>query len=388
MTGTKNDLEYHILESQILVVDDAAINRELIISYLKNAGFMNISSAVDGVDALQKAKETNPSLIILDLVMPNMDGVEVIKHLRADAAHISTPIIVQTAISQPEQRSQAWDSGANDVLTKPINKLELLSRVNVQLRTRHLISQLEGFHRRAEDDINQALELQQSLLPTQHTLRALENRHNLRIESYHIPSRFLSGDIWGLMDIGPKQLGVWICDFSGKGIRASLHTFRLHTLIQEYYHCADDPSELVDALNSRLVDLMPSGQFTTFLQGVVDVERDKFIYAAANSTHPIIYNPEQRTYNLGDGTGVPMGVVSQQSYPLKEIDFPPGSSLILYSDLFWEDDRNILSLNEEDLPQLVRDLDGDMMSNAIRKMVAEYDGQQLADDLTFIQISR
>ena len=384
----RNDLDYHILESQVLVVDDAAINREVIISYLKNAGFMNISSAVDGVDALQKVIETNPDLIILDLIMPNMDGVEVIKRLRSDSKHTGTPIIVQTAISKPEQRSQAWDSGANDVLTKPINKLELLSRVNVQLRTKHLISQLEGFHRKAEDDINQALELQQSLLPTPQTLRALENRHNVRIDSYHIPSRFLSGDIWGIMDIGAKQLGVWICDFSGKGIRASLHTFRLHTLIQEYYHCADDPSELVDALNTRLVDLMPSGQFTTFLQGIVDIERDKFIYAAANSTHPIVYNPSKQDYSLGDGTGVPMGVVAQQSYPLKEIDFPPGSSLILYSDLFWEDDLKGVSLTEEELPGLVRSLNGGMMSDAISKMVADYNGQQLADDLTFIQISR
>ncbi|MBM3468065.1 MAG: response regulator, partial [Alphaproteobacteria bacterium] len=265
-------------DSRILVVDDAAMNRELILSYLESAGFKNLEVATDGKDALEKIEAFFPDVIILDLMMPKMDGFQVIQSLRKNSKIRHLPIIVQTALSEPEQRIGAWQSGASDVIIKPVHRLELLSRIKVQLENAFLLRELEDYHTLAQEDIDEALEVQKSLLPSSHLVKTLEERHNINIGSLFVPSRFLSGDVWGILDIGPQQLAIWICDFSGKGIRAALHTFRLHTLIQEFKHCADDPGEIIDALNNRLVNVMPSGQFSTFLVGIIDFELNLFTY--------------------------------------------------------------------------------------------------------------
>ncbi|HLD95756.1 MAG TPA: response regulator, partial [Alphaproteobacteria bacterium] len=241
----KETLYNDIKNQKILVVDDAALNRELITSYLESGGYTTIQVADDGKRALELVDSFAPDLIILDLIMPGISGFEVIKSIRSQKGLLNIPIIVQTAISDPEQRVEAWLGGANDVITKPIHRLELLSRVKVQLKTNILIQKLEHYHEAAEADIKQALELQRSLLPSSDLIKTLENKHKISLKSLFKPSRFLSGDIWGAIDISDTQMGVWICDFSGKGIKAALNTFRIHTILQEYKHCADEPSELL-----------------------------------------------------------------------------------------------------------------------------------------------
>jgi sigma-B regulation protein RsbU (phosphoserine phosphatase) len=384
--GQRNAAFY---DSRILVVDDAALNRELIVSYLESAGFKNLEVAEDGNDALKKIDTFYPDIMILDLMMPGMDGIQVIKALRNNSKIHHLPIIVQTALSEPEQRIEAWASGANDVITKPIHRLELLSRIKVQLENAILLQELEDYHTLAQEDIDQAFEVQKSLLPSEDLISELENRHDIKIDSLFVPSRFLSGDVWGILDIGPTQLAIWICDFSGKGIRAALHTFRLHTLIQEFKHCADDPGEIIDALNSRLLSVMPSGQFSTFLVGVIDFEADLFTYTSASATHPLVYYPKEKKFIVGDGTGVPLGVVDRQSYPLRTMELPKGASLVLYSDLLWESKAVPgVFLDADNLPNFAHELDGQGVIKTVRQQVGLLGDPSFSDDLTLIEVSR
>lgn len=376
-------------ESRILVVDDATLNRELIISHLEKAGFKNLEVARDGDEALHKIETFLPDIMILDLMMPKMDGFQVIKALRQSENTHHLPIIVQTALTDPEQRIDAWESGANDVISKPIHRLELLSRIKVQLENALLLRELEEYHTVAQEDIDQAFEVQKSLLPSPELIAELEVKHQVKMGSLFVPSRFLSGDVWGVLDISPTQLAVWICDFSGKGIRAALHTFRLHTLIQEFKHCADDPGELIDALNDRLVRAMPAGQFSTFLVGVIDFQLDLFTYTSASATHPLIYFPKDHQFQVGDGTGMPLGVVRHQSYPLRTMKFPKEASLILYSDLLWEPNALPgISLSAEDLPHFARELNGTGVLQTIRQQVDYLGEPSFSDDLTLIEITR
>jgi sigma-B regulation protein RsbU (phosphoserine phosphatase) len=384
--GQRNAAFY---DSRILVVDDAALNRELIVSYLESAGFKNLEVAEDGNDALKKIESFYPDIMILDLMMPRMDGVQVIKTLRNNPKIRHLPIIVQTALSEPEQRIEAWASGANDVITKPIHRLELLSRIKVQLENAILLQELEDYHTLAQEDIDQAFEVQKSLLPSTDLVSELERRHHIKIDSLFVPSRFLSGDVWGILDIGPKQMAIWICDFSGKGIRAALHTFRLHTLIQEFKHCADDPGEIIDALNSRLISVMPPGQFSTFLVGVIDFDANLFTYTSASATHPLVYYPEEKKFVVGDGTGVPLGVVDRQSYPLRTMALPKGSSLVLYSDLLWESKAVPgVYLDTENLNNFAHELGGEGVIKTVRQQVALLGDPSFSDDLTLIEVTR
>ncbi|MBI1954163.1 MAG: fused response regulator/phosphatase [Proteobacteria bacterium] len=378
-----------ILNRKLLVVDDAALNRELIVSYLEKANFSNIDTASDGQEALEKIETFSPDLVILDLVMPGLNGFEVIKRMRAIPRHQRIPIIVQTTISEPEQRIEAWCAGANDVITKPIHRLELLSRIQVQLKNTTLLRELETYHNMAKEDIYQALELQRSLLPTSDLILSLEEKHQIKIDSLFMPSRFLSGDMWGVIDISNHQMGLWICDFSGKGIRAALNVFRIHTIIHEYQHCADEPIEIMDALNNRLVDLLTIGQFATFLFGVIDFKANSFSYSAASSTHPILYFPHLKKYQLGDGSGLPLGLVANQKFPLKHLPFDQGNSLVLYSDLLWEQKALPgISLREEDLDSFIDELNGQPFVETIRRQLELLTDTKLVDDLTLVEIKR
>ena len=149
-----SNMSASLYDNRILIVDDTTINRELISSYLKNEGYRNIHTAVDGKDALEKIDENEPDLLILDLVMPNINGIEVIKTLRSHPTTRNLPILVQTMITDPEERKEAWGYGATDVIIKPIHKLELLSRVKVQLQNSYLIHTLEGYHKTGKNGKN------------------------------------------------------------------------------------------------------------------------------------------------------------------------------------------------------------------------------------------
>ncbi len=385
----ENPIQKNIIDNKILVVDDAAINREIISGFLKSAGYQNIEFAVDGLDAMNKLENKDVDLMILDLIMPNMNGTEVIKNVRADDSLKQLPILVQTAISDPEERAEAWGYGATDIITKPINKLELIARVKVQLENSYLIKELENYQKTADQEVAKALDLQKSLLPSVDLVASLEKKYGISIDSIYMPSRFLSGDIWGLCELDEGRIMVWICDFSGKGIGASLYTQRLHTLINENKNRLKDPVTLIHFINQRVVEMVRIGHFCTFLVGVIDLNRMQFDYLSSSAPHPIVYHPSEKSFDLGDGQGVPLGISKDVSYDLRSMPLKLGDSVVLYSDLMWEDEGRIpdMSFLPEDLPELVHRMDGASMTSYARQKIKESGETAFSDDLTLIEIS-
>lgn len=129
-------------KSNVLVVDDNPQNVELIQAYLETLD-CTTQVAVDGIDALEKVAAHKPDLILLDIMMPRMSGFEACRRLKADPATRDIPIIMVTALNELGDIERGVESGTDDFLTKPINKLELLTRVKSLLRVRHLQNQLE-----------------------------------------------------------------------------------------------------------------------------------------------------------------------------------------------------------------------------------------------------
>lgn len=126
----------------ILVVDDNSQNVELIQAYLEGLN-CTTEVAVDGVEALEKVAACRPDLIILDIMMPRMSGFEVCRRIKAAAPTRDIPILMVTALNEIGDIEKGVESGTDDFLSKPINKLELVTRVKSLLRVRHLQGQLE-----------------------------------------------------------------------------------------------------------------------------------------------------------------------------------------------------------------------------------------------------
>jgi len=127
--------------SRILVVDDTEPNLRLLRALLTGAGY-DVITANCGGDGIAVAARENPDLILLDIMMPDLTGFEVCQRLRAAAETRGTPIVFLTALHEMEDHMRAVDVGGDDVLTKPINKLELLLRVKSLLRLRELAGEV------------------------------------------------------------------------------------------------------------------------------------------------------------------------------------------------------------------------------------------------------
>ena len=134
--------EAKLADSRILVVDDNAQNLELIVAYLDSLG-VQVDTAVDGVEALEKVQQADYNLILLDIMMPKMSGFEVCPKLKSDPKTRDIPVIMVTALNELTDIELAIASGTDDFVSKPVNRLELITRVRSLLRVSHLKSELD-----------------------------------------------------------------------------------------------------------------------------------------------------------------------------------------------------------------------------------------------------
>ena len=130
--------------SKVLVVDDIAQNVRLIEVYLSAAGGYEVLVATHGHEALETVALTPPDIVLLDVMMPGMDGFQVCRHLKQDEKTRLIPIVMITSLTDLEDRIKGIDAGADDFLSKPVNRQELLTRVKSLLRVKHLNDKLEN----------------------------------------------------------------------------------------------------------------------------------------------------------------------------------------------------------------------------------------------------
>jgi adenylate cyclase len=140
--------------NKILVVDDDAYNLDLLEQELTDQGYA-IERANDGEEALRKVDAFRPDVILLDYMMPIMDGIEVIRHLRRDEIYKSLPVILLTAKGTPEDIVKGLDAGANDYIVKPFQTVELLARVRSMMRIKEMQDSLEEWNQTLEDKVGQ-----------------------------------------------------------------------------------------------------------------------------------------------------------------------------------------------------------------------------------------
>ncbi len=159
--------------SRILIVDDNPDSLEILRVRLESWGYRT-QTASDGEDALAMIDVSPPDLILLDIMMPRMDGMEVARRVKGNPSLPFIPIIMETALATTESKVEGLDSGADDYITKPIDFAELKARVNSMLRIKRLQVELEDRERELLDVNEQLLHMSQT-----DALTGLDNRRHL-----------------------------------------------------------------------------------------------------------------------------------------------------------------------------------------------------------------
>jgi sigma-B regulation protein RsbU (phosphoserine phosphatase) len=379
-------------DATILVADDTMLSREIIASYLRADGFTNLVFAKDGEDTLAQVKEHNPDLIILDIIMPKLDGYGVCKALRADPAHAKTPVIAQTALEENEGRTRIFDDGATDLILKPLNKAELIARTKIHLENQILVKQLQAYQERTQSELEIARDMQENLNPAPEHYRGVGLDYGLRISATFQMSSELGGDMWGLVPLDEHRLGVYIVDFAGHGLGAALNTFRLHSLIWSDQLRDHKPGEYLEILNRHLKGLLPVGQYATMLYGIIDRENQTFSYASAACTSPVLGNSISGDAKYLDGSGVPLGVIRDARYETRTLPFGKENFLLLYSDALIEttlddgkflSEENLLGMLKDTLFETCNEID---LAAQIADQFMDRAPVQLADDFTIVSL--
>ena len=147
--GTLNPEPSSLMPSRILIADDNQPNRELLEAYLSEIDCL-VQASVDGQDTLAKVKSFKPDLVLLDVMMPKLSGFEVCQKMKADPAMRKIMILMVTALNESGDIERAVKAGTDDFLSKPVNKIELVKRVQNMLRLKDVTDELERLRRYIE----------------------------------------------------------------------------------------------------------------------------------------------------------------------------------------------------------------------------------------------
>jgi len=391
----KNDplVSDSIFNLKILIVDDTEFSLCIIKEIFISSGFKNLILARDGQEAIEKTRLFKPDLVVLDILMPKVDGFQYCTIMRKDKDFSNLPILVQSATNSKEFISSSFSAGATDFINKPINPDELISRSVIHLENRVLLQELSIYKSRVADELEEAREMQKCILPSDVDIDKFKNEYSLDIASFFKPSSELGGDFWGVKELSDNKFSIYNVDFSGHGVKAAINTFRLHALMEEDDHLREQqyPNLYIERISKKLNNIITTGQYATVFYGVVDIENNSLEYVLTGAPSPIIVSSDGETRVL-PGAGIPVGAIKDATYSSQKVSFNKGDALFTYSDALIETrnyDNNVYSEDKisENLKQN-NSLSADEMLFRLLEDFNKYTafGEKISDDITTVLI--
>jgi serine phosphatase RsbU (regulator of sigma subunit) len=307
--------------ARILVVEDEpgiALGLE---DSLRLEGYQ-VEVISNGAKAGSRALEEAFDLILLDVMLPGKNGFDVCRDLRRSG--LETPIIFLTAKSQEADRIGGLDLGANDYVTKPFSRKELLARVRSLLR---FVETNRQDLKRLEEEVGAAAQVQQRLFPSaQPAVSGLDYAGLCR------PALEVSGDYYDFFLLPSGRLALLLADASGKGMPAALLAASLHAAVRAYAPAADrDCGEVVAKVNRLLFETTSAERFITLFYAVYDPTDQRLTWANAGHCPPIWIQGKSRFERL-DTLTPPAGVLPNIPAAQETIRLASGDRLLIVSD--------------------------------------------------------
>lgn len=347
----------------ILVVDDAPDNLMLLEAILETEGFSHIylassaSEAFEYIGIIPSEKNSEIDLILMDIMMPDITGIEAIREIRNHTSYQDIPILVVSARSETSDLVEAFEAGAVDYITKPINELELLARIRSMLRlksetdhrkfheeeleqiTRQLEEknlQVNNILQELREDLEAAGHLQRSLLPDKRV-----SIQGVKFSWFYEPCENIGGDLLNIVPMGDDMAAMFILDVSGHGIQSAMLAVTVHRMLSAWEGSNSilrlpngtprPPSEVTDELNAEFMLHKNNYQYFTMIYGLIDLKKRLLTCCRAGHTPLLIQKSDGQISVYSEGN-VPVGLSENFRYEQFVVQLEAGDRVIMYSD--------------------------------------------------------
>jgi len=394
----------------ILVVDDDPISLRVVSALLADHGH-RVVTAADGAAGLALFEQETFQAVVTDWVMPVMDGLELVRRIRAQPLAAYTYIVVLTARGAHEDALAALEAGADDLLPKPIQRDDLDARLRVAQRIIALQEQLLarnrellGINHRMKKALDAAVAVQRSLLPTR-----LPQVAGLRFAWRADPCDELGGDTLNLFQLDEHHVSFYVLDVSGHGVSSALLAVQVSRLLSPVMSAGSmlkvaapapkryrlvQPLDLMRQLTAKFPLQVDAPQFFTMLYGILDLRTHEAVIGSAGHPGPVLVHADGSAEAIRV-TSHPIGWFDEHEAEFMEVrvTLEPGDRLVLFSDGVIEAaDEDGRSFGVERLGESLERRRGEPLDVALAGVIDELAvwrrGGPQTDDISLLALER
>jgi serine phosphatase RsbU (regulator of sigma subunit) len=336
---------------KILIAEDDNFSRFVLASTLEKKGH-KVVAAENGLKALEAFQKEFFPMLILDWMMPGMDGLEVCRQVRELMRENYTYIVLLTTLEGKSNYLEAMDAGADDFMTKPFDADQLTGRIHIakriiglQRRVAEGARELREKSEQMEKDLKMAHELQMALLPQQFPSippGALPTESAIKFSSFYYPMAAVSGDFFTVNRLSDTAVAVFIADVMGHGVSAGLVTTMISALVERFSAAAADPAVMLTKINRSLLAIFKHTGSTLFVTGfylVADAARSRMLYANAGHPEPLLLHRrrgELESISSEGGNGPALGLFDEAQYRTCQCPMAVDDFIMLFTDGLFE----------------------------------------------------
>lgn len=313
---------------RVLACDDSVVNLAVLRRVLENEGYV-VATSRSGEEALEEVARRPFDLVLLDIEMPGLDGVEVCRRLRQrqlEKAYL--PVILLTANTDKEARMHGLRAGATDFLTKPFDPTELVSRIYNHVAAKRLHDRVVSMNRELEEEQAKVFDVQQSLLPSH-----LPRRPGLRFGARYSPFSMAGGDFYDVLERPDGTILLAMGDVSGHGIPSAMHMATLRAVLHSEAEAGSDLETILLRLNRILCFGLDDYSFVTFHLAEIDPATLILTHASAGHHAPLLHDlASNEVTTLPLTPGFPLGIEREATVAAAQCQLAHDQRILVYTD--------------------------------------------------------
>ena len=323
---------------KILIVDDQPLNIDYLEQELNDLDYQTISAA-NGKEALERVRDELPDMILLDIMMPVMDGFEALKCLKSEPVWRDIPVVIISAMTDLESIIKGIELGADDYLPKPFNPTLLGARLKSGLARKSLHDLEKMYLQSLERELEIGHQIQTGFLPDE-----LPGVSGWEMAAHFEAAREVAGDFYDMFYLPDGKLGFFLGDVTDKGVGSALFMALYRSLLRAFMNAGDylgegqiqdDPTDLllntVTRTNRYVCQTHAHALFATLFIGVLDPQTGRISYINAGQDPPLILRDGHPRQELAP-TGPGLGILEEMDYRTGKMAMAPGEVLLIYSD--------------------------------------------------------